>query len=463
MSKYFVPDTTFGMDAECAVCCCLWTDPVEVNGCQHIFCRGCVEGLSTCPVCCGPVERLNTPGKFILRLLQRTQGSCSSCAWKGTYHDFKEKHVQCLAAGEQGPSSGEDSPTALECVTMQEYYLETHNGPTASPGVANAFPSRPAPAAADRTNASRPSNGATTSAAAAAAANTTKSAAGAQSVAASGGDVRMTAEQRAHWRLSLTSSARDYGMSEKEYRELVDRYPDFAVLTPNSHKTPELRWRDACRLLRFFNHPSHPDDVKNLFEMANRDPVTQSVPFNVLCLWLMMNRRNPAQWYHMTAGPYEQILQVAQLLDVEATGLFSLEQGRILAEQYFERDVGDAEWLRIEPLLRSKDAEIRQSFLGNASRRRRSEFGESVVRSTVKLPFHDILCAFTRHVDMLKKEQQQIESQRVQADYIRRIKRIVGHYEPDAVNHLEGTLQKFKGEEGSLLMTLTAMYGPEPA
>ncbi|KAK7196521.1 hypothetical protein NESM_000589800 [Novymonas esmeraldas] len=443
MSKYFVPDTTFGMDAECAVCCCLWTDPVEVKGCQHIFCRGCVEGLDKCPVCCGPVEQLHTPGKFILRLLHRTQGSCSACAWKGTYSEFKDGHVTCLPAGEEPPDNEDACPTTAECVTMQEYYLESgcRNGDAGVRRTSTAMLPGVTGGGVGGSSARRFSHVANT--------------------ATPTADVRPTREQRTAWRQSLTSTAHDYGMAEKEYRELMERFADFAVPAASGSRLLELRWRDACRLLRFFNYPNHPDDVKSLFEMARRNPVTESVPFHALCLWLMLNRRNPAQWYRMTVGPYEQMLQVAQLLDVEATGLFTLEQCRILAEQYFERDVSDAEWNRIEPLLRGKDAEIRHSFLGTSTRRR-ADLGESAILSTVKLPFHDAVCAFTRHVDVLKKEQQQSTQQRTQADYVRRIKRIVGYYEPDAASQVEATLQKFTGEEESLLMTLTAMYGPEP-
>lgn len=450
MSKYFEPDTTFGKDAECAVCCCLWTDPVEVNKCQHIFCRQCVEGLDTCPVCCGPVDRVNTPGKFILRLLDRTQGKCSACEWKGTYKDFTEKHTRCLKAGEVATASEDTSPTTPEVVSMQDYYLEA-SGPAAA---ASPTPARPAAAPTFANGGGRtavspapdsPSNRSFTH--------------------VSNGARVTTAEpthaQRTHWRQSLTSTSRDFGMAEHEFRALVQRFPDFASVASDSSGNLELRWRDACRLLRFFNYPNHPDDVKNLFEMASRAPSTGSIPFNTLCLWLMMNRRNPTQWYHMTDAPYRQILQVAQLLDVEATGLFTLDQCRILAEQYFERDVEDNEWRQIEPLLRSKDAGIRQSFM--PSSRQRTDPTESMALAMVKLPLHDALCSFARHVDELKNAERQSKVQRSQADYIRRIKRIVGYYEPDALPRLDSTLQKFSGEEESLLMTLTAMYGPEPA
>lgn len=446
MSKYFEPDTAFGKDAECAVCCCLWTDPVEVSKCQHIFCRRCVEGLDICPVCCGPVDRLNTPGKFILRLLDRTQGKCSACAWRGAYKDFTEKHKTCLKEGET-MMNGEDSNSATpEAVSMQDYYLE-ESGPAAaaSPArlavpVATQSPAQPTPIVvadyAATHGVSHVSNAARVASA------------------------EPTNMQRARWRQTLTSTAQDFGMAENEFMELVRRFPDFASLAADGSGELELRWRDACRLLRFFNYPNHPDDVKNLFEMTECSPKTGSVSFNTLCLWLMMNRRNPAQWYHMTEAPYRQILQVAQLLDVGATGLFTLEQCRILAEQYFERDVDDNEWWQIEPLLRSKDAGIRQSF--QSSSRRRPDPSESFGQPAVKLPLHDALCSFARHVDELKNQERQSQAHQPQADFIRRIKKTVGYYEPNALPKLESTLQKFRGEEESLLMTLTAMYGPEP-
>jgi hypothetical protein len=453
MSRYFEPDTTFGKDAECAVCCCLWTDPVEVSNCQHIFCRQCVERLGTCPVCCGPVDRLNTPGKFILRLLDRTQGKCSACAWKGTYKDFTEKHKKCLQAGEPVATSEDVSPTTPEVVSMQDYYLEGSSGaaptPAAPPARPAAAPVQPATRSSGHLVPVMVAN------------NPVNSSLPHVSNAARVARAEPMHAQRARWQQKLTSTARDFGIAENELKDLVCRFPDFASFEADGSNEPELRWRDACRLLRFFNYPNHPDDVKNLFEIAGRSPNTESIPFNTLCLWLTMNRRNPTQWYHMTDAPYRQILQVAQLLDVEATGLFTLDQCRILAEQYFERDVEDNEWRQIEPLLRSKDAGIRQSFM--PSSRNRPDLSESFGQPTVKLPLHDALCSFARHVDDLKNLERQSKVQRQQADFIRRIKRIVGYYEPDALPRLESTLQQFSGEEESLLMTLTAMYGPEPA
>ncbi|KPA85604.1 hypothetical protein ABB37_00013 [Leptomonas pyrrhocoris] len=449
MSKYFEPDTAFGKDAECAVCCCLWTDPVEVNNCQHIFCRRCVEGLATCPVCCGPVDRLNTPGKFILRLLERTKGKCSACAWKGTYKDFTTKHTECLKDGEDVTSGPGASSSPQEVVCMQDYYLEG-NGSSVTPNAT--LTTNTMNGTAHNTSQLTPIIVADT---------LSNRSFSHVSNAVPVVRAEPTHAQRAHWRQSLTNTARDFGMAENEFMELVRCFPDFASGAADGSNGLELRWRDACRLLRFFNYPNHPDDVRNLFEMGGRSPKTGSIPFNTLCVWLMMNRRNPAQWYHMSDAPYRQILQVAQLLDVKATGLFTLDQCRILAEQYFERDVDDSEWRQIEPLLRSKDAGIRQSFMPES--RLRIDLQDSTEQHDVKLPLHDVLCSFAHHVDDLKNLERHSQTQRKQSDFICRIKKIVGFYEPNALPQLDSTLQKFSGEEESLLMTLVAMYGPEPA
>ncbi|CAJ1025453.1 hypothetical protein Q4I30_003856 [Leishmania utingensis] len=94
-------------------------------------------------------------------------------------------------------------------------------------------------------------------------------------------------------------------MSDAEYGELLQRFPDFAVLAPNRSMTPELRWHGARRVLQSFNYPNHPDDVRNPFGVADHNAMTDSVPFHVLCLLFILSRRNPVQCYHMTTRLYE--------------------------------------------------------------------------------------------------------------------------------------------------------------
>lgn len=36
---------------ECSVCLGIWHDPVQTAECHHIFCRGCVQQLRSCPTC----------------------------------------------------------------------------------------------------------------------------------------------------------------------------------------------------------------------------------------------------------------------------------------------------------------------------------------------------------------------------------------------------------------------------
>lgn len=444
MSKYFKPDTAFGAEAECAICFCMWTDPVEVAGCQHIFCRECAKTLKTCPTCCGPVTHLNTPNHAILRMLMRVRGSCSSCSWTGTYKDFKESHTACLREGESQRNPAHEAETTPAAVSaMQDYFLEAdteHGAAVASVSHkpnSNLHVERPTSTAQALTSSFHyvPLS---------------------QRHAAQ--SPTLTQQQSARWRQEIACTARDYGLTEDEYNSLLESFPTFASVSTRGGK-PELNWRDACRLLRFYNYPNHPDDVRNLFDTA-MSPPTGTVSFHALCLWLPLNRRNPQQWYAMPPPAYDRMLKVSQVLDVEKTGLFTMEQCFLLAEQYFERDVPPYEWDMVTPLLREKDECIRQSFVA-ANAVSLSMRGNS--QGDIRLPFHDVLLTFMKHVDNIRREQRQREESARSSQYIDRIVKLIRYYEPNALGNIDGMIRNFKGEEESLLMTLTAMYGPEPS
>lgn len=417
---------------------------MEIGGCGHIFCCKCLEDLATCPTCCGPIDRISKPNNAILRMLMRVRGSCSTCAWTGTYKEFKENHDVCWTPGEETAPSSDEKADALPIQTMQDYYLE------ATPANSREYDVRPSSSVADICDTLRlhsPN------------AELCRGKVAYNYVPNSMISDALTVEQRRLWRQSINCTAKDYGLSEGEYNSLIEHFTDFASMSMSGAGVPELRWRDACRLLRYYNYPNHPDDVQNLFDTAHRSPKTQSIPFHALCLWLPLNRRNPSQWYSMPNEPYSQLLLVAQLLDVEKTGLFTLDQCKLLAEQYFERDIASAEWNTIVALLKEKDVSIRLSFVRSPSRH---QVAVADAQSAVKLPFHDALCSFASHVETLKKQEHEASLKGRNLDIIRRIQNMVRYYEPPALATLDKTLQSFKGEEDSLLMTLTAMYGPEP-
>lgn len=144
------------------------------------------------------------------------------------------------------------------------------------------------------------------------------------------------------WRQGLSTSADDYGLSREEYDALADSFAAFASRGTRDAK-PGLIWRAACRVLRFHNYPNHPDDVKDLFDTAKQTRESGSITLRALCLWIVLNRRSPLQWYNMTAARYTHMLRVAHVLDSEKTGLFTLDQARILADDFFERDVPNGE------------------------------------------------------------------------------------------------------------------------
>ena len=74
---------TEGKDFECAICLVPWTDPQELN-CGHIFCRGCLTSLSTCPECREKIVTSKTPNRIMLNMVGALPVKCKKCGWKGT-------------------------------------------------------------------------------------------------------------------------------------------------------------------------------------------------------------------------------------------------------------------------------------------------------------------------------------------------------------------------------------------
>ncbi|EPY20910.1 hypothetical protein STCU_08779 [Strigomonas culicis] len=436
MSKYFKPDSTFGADAECAICCCMWIDPVEITNCDHIFCRNCLRGVTTCPTCCRAIAEVRPPNQAIIRMPLRAHGSCSVCPWTGSYKEYNEKHTTCEGGGPV-PSSLLPpvlEPTKEEELALQDYYLEES---TTSQAAYSVFVDAPSvsTAALSLTNPRSLKD------------------------SYSSATPSMQSGSKADWKKSLDICARDFGLGEEEFNDVVDLYYDFSTATVQGE--PRLRWRDACRLLRYSNYPNHPYDVQSLFDSVHEPPSSGSVTLMALLLWIPLNSRNPVQWYAMPPAAYTHILKVAQLFDTERTGLFTLDQAHMLAEEYFERDVPQSEWRMIKEYIKDKDVTIRQALILSVNK-------STVAESNLKVPFHDILTSFRLYV-LRRKQKARNAAKTVPPKteprgevLIRRIRNLVRHYEPSGLSRLEATLQNFRGEEESLLMTMVAMYGPEP-
>lgn len=98
----------------CAICLSLWTDPTEIDPCEHIFCRGCVGKVAKCPSCREPIKGLKKPNRILLNLLAATQGKCDSCEWLGSKEQFDAAHANtCAAHPEQAlppPTAPRSSP-----------------------------------------------------------------------------------------------------------------------------------------------------------------------------------------------------------------------------------------------------------------------------------------------------------------------------------------------------------------
>lgn len=439
MSKYFQPDSSFGEEAQCAICMNIWNDPVEVCGCEHIFCRQCITGLKVCPTCMQPFTLVNPTNAAIRRMLMRLHGSCSTCPWTGTYKEYSERHTQCLQDGETpGPTSPiEHSLNTRELTPdLADYYVTGE-------GEAEALPT----AEANLPPLSRCRGGAGSSSTFSYVPSVARDGRG-------GGGCLLPSAEGNRWRQQVSLTARDYGLSDAEFNSLLDNFLDFATVVPGHADEPRLRWRDAFRLLRFYNYPSHSDDVENLFLSAGESTADGAVSFHALCVWVPLNRRNVPQSYAMDIESYNDLLAVAQLLDMEKTGLFTLEQCLLMGEHYFERDISESEWEQLVTVLRRREEMMWEAYV--SSRLRGGYEAPVRVSTNLKLPLHEVLISFAGHVDSLRM------APGGNPDVIQRLVRLVQLYDPAAVSGMLNSLPNWAGDEESLLATLISVYGPEP-
>ena len=61
---------------ECAVCQCIWQDPVETVCCRNIFCRDCLAQCTTCPLCRKNVSSTKECNNAVLHEFWRLQVRC---------------------------------------------------------------------------------------------------------------------------------------------------------------------------------------------------------------------------------------------------------------------------------------------------------------------------------------------------------------------------------------------------
>lgn len=86
-------------DFECGICRCLINSAVELRGCGHVFCQGCIyeayEHNDKCPLCKIEIDDEDmVESKFVDRKIGQINVECPFCNWKGNYLDFVRKHSE---------------------------------------------------------------------------------------------------------------------------------------------------------------------------------------------------------------------------------------------------------------------------------------------------------------------------------------------------------------------------------
>ncbi|ORC87873.1 EF hand [Trypanosoma theileri] len=442
--RYFEAENNYG---ECGICLCQWKDALELIPCRHIYCKKCVETLHECPECCTAIERTRAPNAALLELQKCIKGKCSACGWMGTYREFVEIHLKCSSKPNgMAPSILSDSVKSSH--TVAEYFLEKPRGTN------------------DDNNTTNHKNDLKTSPSSSQLLVESSSGTFPSYVP---NNLRGTSSPFTHkrrvskWKESISCTSSDYGLTEKEFNFLADKWPDFASYNPKNDHI-ELYWSDACRLLRYMNLPSHPNDVMELFNMAMQSADNGSIPFHVLCLWIPLVRRDPETSYKMNKKDYDALLMYAHIIDVEKTGLFNEEQCKCLGEQILVREFTQSEWQMILPIVINRSAQFRRSM---------PLVYESSVMSgrNVKLSLHEVILLYMGIIDPVRKTivfenqplQQSPERQKGGGQsYEQRVASMLLHYNPSTLASLDELLRQHKGCEDRLLMTLVQAYGPEP-
>lgn len=97
---------------ECPVCHSLLQDPVQTRACQHVFCKGCVEGSKQCPYCRTKLtgdglQPLSECNQFAMRMLHRLKVRCP-------YHHCISKSdlMQASVATTPSTDTGDETDTS---------------------------------------------------------------------------------------------------------------------------------------------------------------------------------------------------------------------------------------------------------------------------------------------------------------------------------------------------------------
>lgn len=88
-------------DLCCAICTEPFLNPLAVPGCEHIFCKACIERIpnATCPTCRASFDPKDAKPahRLIVKQLEALQVHCNSdkCSWTGTRENHVSHRKEC--------------------------------------------------------------------------------------------------------------------------------------------------------------------------------------------------------------------------------------------------------------------------------------------------------------------------------------------------------------------------------
>ncbi|CAF1620758.1 unnamed protein product, partial [Didymodactylos carnosus] len=79
----------------CSICTDPFIDPVS-HSCLNTFCRGCVKQVTTCPLCRGSIDTLQSAPKALQNMLDRLKINCVACGEETIRGEFINHQKICL-------------------------------------------------------------------------------------------------------------------------------------------------------------------------------------------------------------------------------------------------------------------------------------------------------------------------------------------------------------------------------
>ena len=84
-------------EVECAICLDVWTDPIQLIPCGHVYCKKCVSKLDKCPQCRTDIRSHKFPQSRIRREAGDVLVECPACGWQGTKRQAEDHKKHCVA------------------------------------------------------------------------------------------------------------------------------------------------------------------------------------------------------------------------------------------------------------------------------------------------------------------------------------------------------------------------------